>query len=224
MFRKFLGVLALFLVIAVPLDDAEARRRGIPIPIPGLRGETLVLVQELPRIPLLQRKDGTYIDLGYKFNSFSGGEWVGYVGSDSEYLTIAEPQLKLILLLAGMTDFPAVPDRPWSWGGIFWLVVGGIAVISILSKKLRGPGQATGTAAPSAGPDVSQPAAAAHEPGTAAAGASYSRAGAGSAIPAAAPRRPGMIATAASLQSAGFVSGRQMGGAKVAQTSFGRRK
>lgn len=86
MIHKFLGLLALFLAICIPLDEAEARRRGIPIPIPGLRGETLVLVKELPRIPALLRKDGTYIDLGYKFYSTSGGEWVGHIGSDSEYV------------------------------------------------------------------------------------------------------------------------------------------
>ena len=130
----------LIAVIIAPLDDAEARRgRGIPMPpIPGLRGETLVLVKELPRIPAFQRPDGKYMDLGYKFHSFSGGEWVGHIGSDREYLTIPEPQLQMLLLLAGMSELPPVPDRPWSWGGIFWAVVGGFAALKFLSKKLKG--------------------------------------------------------------------------------------
>ena len=99
MLHKFLGLLALLLAISMPLDDAEARRRGIPIPIPGLRGETLVLVKELPRIPALLRKDGKYIDLGYKFYSGSGGEWIGYIGSDTDYLKLPEPQLHPVTLL-----------------------------------------------------------------------------------------------------------------------------
>ena len=66
--RYLLAALAVVGVVLIPLDDAQARR-GIPIPIPGLRGETLVVVKELPRIPLLQRKDGSYIDLGHKYGS-----------------------------------------------------------------------------------------------------------------------------------------------------------
>lgn len=138
MFQRFFGILALLLAICVPLDDAEARRRGIPIPIPGLRGETLVLVKELPRIPALLRKDGIYIDLGYKFNSASGGEWVGHIGSDSEYVSLPEPQLQMLMRVAGMKELPPVPDRPWSFSGIFWLVIIGLAALKFAANKFSG--------------------------------------------------------------------------------------
>lgn len=104
--------LVLFLVSLFSAGEVEARRRGgVPIPIPGLRGEVLVKVLDLPRTPDFVR-DGKQINLGYKFYSTTGGEWVGHIGSDREYLSFKPGGLELVLGQAGL-QLPPVPQRPW---------------------------------------------------------------------------------------------------------------
>ena len=96
-------------------DSAEARRRGFFLfPIPGT-AEQLVKVKDLPDIPALRRKDGKYVDLGYKFNRFYGGEWVGYIDS-KRYLKLNDEQLKILLTLGGLRKLPPVPEKPGFFG------------------------------------------------------------------------------------------------------------
>ena len=96
----------LLLVSLVTAGEAEARRgRGIPLPIPGLRSEVVVKVLELPRSPNLMY-EGKPIDLGYKFYSGSGGEWVGYIGPDTSYLPFKPDGLERTLALAGLRGLP----------------------------------------------------------------------------------------------------------------------
>ncbi len=45
--------------------------------------QTIMQVGDLPDIAALQSKDGTYIDLGYKFNP-PGADRVGCIGSDDK--------------------------------------------------------------------------------------------------------------------------------------------
>ena len=141
--RAAAAVLAFLIVSMLPFDAANAKggrgRIGLPIPIPGLRGETLVKVLEMPRIQELRRPDGQYVDLGYKFNSWSGGDWVGYIGSDSEYLTLNPGDLEAMLALAGHAEPPAVPNRPWGLGELLWIGIGLLVLAFAGLRKLLAP-------------------------------------------------------------------------------------
>ncbi len=125
----------LLLVSLVTAGEAEARRgRGIPLPIPGLRSEVVVKVLELPRSPNLMY-EGKPIDLGYKFYSGSGGEWVGYIGSDTSYLPFKPDGLERTLALAGLRGLPPVPDRPWQLSELVMLAIGLLLIAFALFKK-----------------------------------------------------------------------------------------
>ena len=105
------SILGLFLLAAAS-EPADARR--IRIPIPGFShgsGEQLVKVLELPRIPELQREDGTPIDLGYLFRRDGSGEWIGHVGSDRSYLKLKPEFLPVLMALAGRDELPPIPAR-----------------------------------------------------------------------------------------------------------------
>lgn len=140
MFWKHLSAALLVAVILLAsATQAEARRgRGIPIPIPGLRGETLIKVLELPRIAMLKRSDGQYVDLGYKFYSWSGGDWIGYIGSESEYLPMTPEKLQVLMVVAGLKELPPIPDRPWGFSEWLWIGIGGLVLSGVLFKKLAG--------------------------------------------------------------------------------------
>jgi hypothetical protein len=83
-FKLALSAVMLATVFAAP---ADAKRRGgfgfFRMP----SGEAVVLVKDLPNKPELRRDDGKYVDLGYHFTR-TGGEWVGYVGSSTQYLAL----------------------------------------------------------------------------------------------------------------------------------------
>jgi hypothetical protein len=106
---KFILLIATFFSL-VGSQEALARRGFRFFSIPT--GETIVLVKDLPNIPELRRPDGTYVDLGYHFRSFSKGEWVGYIGSSSSFLNFTETELQLLLKFGRLNKLPPVPPRP----------------------------------------------------------------------------------------------------------------
>jgi len=106
-----------------------------------------VKVKELPDIPALRRKDGHYVDLGYKFNRYSGGEWVGYIGSSKRYLPLNKTELAVLMAFGGMKKLPPVPKRPGLFSGGMGsstlLVFGGFLfilfrLVSFIIKAARG--------------------------------------------------------------------------------------
>ena len=111
-------------------ETASARRIRLPFALPG-SSESVVLVKDLPDIAALKRKDGRYVDLGYKFNRFSGGSWVGYVGSSSRYLKLNKNQLRILMAIGGVKKLPPVPKRSFasSMGGPFTLGLIGLGVV-----------------------------------------------------------------------------------------------
>jgi hypothetical protein len=137
------AITALVIVAGAALlaaGEAEARRRSFPVPlppIPGLRSEVVVLVKELPRTEALRRADGRYIDLGFKFHSGTGGEWVGYLGSSSEYLPLDDRKLTVLMSIAGLAELPPEPSRPWSTAGLFWLAVIGVGALFAAGRFWR---------------------------------------------------------------------------------------
>jgi hypothetical protein len=134
---RFLVFAFAALMLLLGVEDANARRRGIPIPIPSFSTpETLVHVQELPKRAPFIRKDGSQIDLGYLWSRSGDGQWVGYL-SDSSYLKWTPDELQMVQLLGGLKELPPVPERPTDlsavggWGGIFWL---GVVALVLLVK------------------------------------------------------------------------------------------
>lgn len=133
--KNIFPILAFILCLLFPAA-AEAKR-GIRIPfIGGIGGESLVKVLDLPNTPVLKLKGGGYIDLGYKFDRFSGGEWVGYVGSSSRYKKLNESQLKMLLRIAGVSELPPVPERSFFGSAITWLLL--IVGVGIIGMRVLG--------------------------------------------------------------------------------------
>ena len=132
--RNFIAAVLSLILISVAIQPASAKRRlGIPF-IGGVRTEHIVKVQDLPDIPVLQREDGTFVDLGYKFSATGSGEWIGYIGSSRSYLPLTEPQLYLLLAAGGLKELPPVPQRPA--GSLVTTVLFGIGIVAILLKFL----------------------------------------------------------------------------------------
>jgi hypothetical protein len=136
--KKNFGFLVATLVLAATMaQPAEARRRGFGFfSIPS--GETVVKVMDLPNVASLKRTDGSFVDLGYKFNTV-GGEWVGYVGSNSTYLKLSETEIKMLLLLGGKSGLPPIPDRPAGSkaGSGLTLLLGGLGILAVLFKIFK---------------------------------------------------------------------------------------
>jgi hypothetical protein len=126
--------------LSTPLDNAEAKRRiggswgfsskkapkaeknrngtSLPIVIPGValgsstkKPIEVVKVADLPNAADFQREDGSYVDLGWRFLGETDGEWVGYIGSDHDYLTVSPEQLTAIMQIAGIETLPDPPRR-----------------------------------------------------------------------------------------------------------------
>lgn len=108
----------------MPLDYSDADSdavtdapilRPLEVDLPSFGGKVtppeVVKVMDLPDAPEFQREDGSYVDLGWHFIGRSGGEWVGFIGSTTEYLTVSPEQLAAIMLAANITRLPDVPVR-----------------------------------------------------------------------------------------------------------------
>jgi hypothetical protein len=149
------GLIAAGLILMLAgAQDAEAKRRGIPIFIPGFgSSETIVLVKDLPNIEALKRPDGKYVDLGY-IHQRSGGKWIGYVGSDTEYLPLTPEGLNALMRVAGISKLPDPPARPASSGGSLWtflLIIGALvmafkAVRFVMARVVQGGTALAGSA------------------------------------------------------------------------------
>ncbi len=203
-------------VLAVGATEAAARRGFIPIPTFGLGGEAIVKVLDLPDIPQLRRADGRHMDLGYKFSG-SSGEWVGYIGSDSQYLALPTGAAENLAKLAGLDDLPPVPDKPFvgSWGFVDWvyvvLAIGGASFWALKKFLAREPRVEPAAKATVAASDAAMTAAIER--------AQMKRATA----PVAA--RPAAARTPAVARGPTLPAGRMAlaGGGRVAQPAFGRR-
>ncbi len=96
----------------------------------SVKNEVLVKVVDLPDVPQLKRKDGKYLDLGYKFTTV-GGSWVGYIGSDKRYIKLNEQALQAMLTVARLKKLPPIPDRPLDNLLIALIILGGIAAVAV---------------------------------------------------------------------------------------------
>ena len=127
-------------VAAVAVFASEAgAQAGIPIPCTG---EKIVKVADMPKTAM---PDGTKVDLGYMFQYCFTGKWVGYVGSDRQYLELPDHLLGAMAILAGYKELPPAPgfwasawDNPGSfWVEWLWLGLLAIAGCGLISNKVR---------------------------------------------------------------------------------------
>lgn len=130
------------LALVIWSDSADARRIRFPVFVSlpgGSSGGAIVKVLDLPDNPLMQRPDGRYIDLGYRFIGSSGGEWVGYIGSSNSYLPLSPGALRGLMLVAGLKELPPEPKRPSSSGGMIMLLAAAAVIgFGILKKVVFG--------------------------------------------------------------------------------------
>ncbi len=131
-------------------DDAEARRggfsfsksraktRSVPviIPIPG-GSSSVVFVKTLPDIAAFKFQDKGFYDLGYKFDTFGGGEWVGYFKGKSSYVRLDQTKVKqLVLPMVGLTEADA-PTRGAGGQlmvGFVWIIAALVAAVFALLR------------------------------------------------------------------------------------------
>ncbi|MEO1265748.1 MAG: hypothetical protein AAFV26_08585 [Pseudomonadota bacterium] len=128
MLRIYLSLAIVGSIFVATATDAEARRRGFRVPIifsSGSSSPKIVKVRDWPNTSAFRRKDGRYVDLGWRHKR-SGGEWVGYIGSRRRYVPLNEYQLKFLMRKAGMSTLPSPPARSSSSisSGWIWAVIG----------------------------------------------------------------------------------------------------
>lgn len=70
---------------------------------------TVVKVLDLPDSEALRFGDNTFVDLGWRQTAGKGGEWVGHIGSGTEYVPLNADQIAGILKEAQLKSLPLPP-------------------------------------------------------------------------------------------------------------------
>jgi hypothetical protein len=118
-----------WLVVCAGANASHASRSVLPSSSPGTGSpEALVKVMDLPRVSEFRRGNGTYLDLGYHWKADGTGEWVGHIGSDTEFLVLKPDMFPVLLVAAHLDEFPPVPERPVAPAGMAWLGFAALAV------------------------------------------------------------------------------------------------
>lgn len=100
----------------------------------GWDGEKIIKVMDLPDEEWLQTPNGEYVDAGYIYKQVTilfmpvwnyDGRWIGYIGSEDEYVPLEDGELLEIVELAGL-ELPDSPSLP------FWDTVGGKILFVLL--------------------------------------------------------------------------------------------
>ncbi len=130
------AAIALMMTVVLP-TDADAKRRIRVFGGSTGGSATIVKVLELPDTAALKHRSGAYIDRGYMWRRGSEGTWIGYLGSDSRYLSLTPEGLEGLLAVAGVSELPPVPEKPKSYFWVFLLILGVVGVASWLLKWLK---------------------------------------------------------------------------------------
>jgi hypothetical protein len=146
--RVVLFLMVLAVTAFAGVDDADARKLRIPwgrsasrsipviVPIP-LGSSSVVFVKELPDLPQFQLEGKDYFDLGYKFNMFGGGEWVGYFKARSGYVELNQDKVALLLPIVGVSEADIPKRSAAGTAGVFaaWLGVAAAVAFFLFLKS-----------------------------------------------------------------------------------------
>lgn len=130
MLKRIIFPVFLFLFITSGISNTAVAKKGIAFL--NYKTESIVKVIDLPDISPLKSKNGNYIDLGYKFNP-TGGDWVGYIGSDDKYIKLDQRTLQAMLTIAGLKKPPPVPARPAGSKLDVFLFLVGVAIAAFMA-------------------------------------------------------------------------------------------
>ena len=122
---KVLVALAVVGLVVATSGPAEAKRRGLGVPVDGRKVvrfvsigasglftgtmPTPVLAYELPDAPPFIAHDGRHFDLGYRHGRLWGGEWIGY-RADKQHLALDQEGLPAFMANFGV-DLSRTPPR-----------------------------------------------------------------------------------------------------------------
>lgn len=76
---------------------------------PEAKPQPVVKVLDLPDSETLRLNDTTFVDLGWRQTDEKGGEWVGHIGSDTEYVPLNAEQITGMLKEAQLKSLPPPP-------------------------------------------------------------------------------------------------------------------
>lgn len=136
--RRIQILLLATIVLLAGHGQSDARRFTVPFYIAGFTtSEEIVKVLDLPDTPSLRSRDDRHVDLGWLWKRDGSGEWVGYVGSPTEYVPMKAEHLPIVMQIAGLSALPPVPERApaqasadASDGGL-WLLAAGLSVFAL---------------------------------------------------------------------------------------------
>jgi hypothetical protein len=133
MWQRILGIATALVALILATGGAEAKRGGVPIPCSS---EKIIKVMDLPGF---KTAGGIRMDLGYLVDGCFSGKWVGYVGSNSQYLSLQDGDIPAQAIKLNSGVAPKVPrflSALFSSPGQFWvewlylvLAVGGVAFL-----------------------------------------------------------------------------------------------
>lgn len=83
--------------------------KAAPAAKPEARQTPVVKILDLPDTETLRLNDTTFVDLGWRRTADQGGEWVGHIGSDTEYLPLNSDQIAGMLKEAQLKALPLPP-------------------------------------------------------------------------------------------------------------------
>lgn len=91
-------------------QDAASKHLAEPGPARAQRQPpTVVKVLDLPDSEALRFGENTFVDLGWRQTAGQGGEWVGHIGSGTEYVPLNADQIAGILKEAQLKALPPPP-------------------------------------------------------------------------------------------------------------------
>ncbi|MBI1384045.1 MAG: hypothetical protein GC150_03940 [Rhizobiales bacterium] len=136
---RFLRTIVAAAAATMAVAGASAPASAGKIPIVWSTAEKVIKVADLPATSEFTLKDGTHLDAGYRYTTFSvlwlpiwdyDHKWTGYVGRDDQYVELSEETLRGLAKGVGVT-LPAAVSLPFwdKWGGKLALALGVLAFV-----------------------------------------------------------------------------------------------
>lgn len=96
-------------VVSQPHDRLQSPKAPSSAPEIPLKQPEIVKVLDLPDSETLRFNETTFVDLGWRQTLEKGGEWVGHIGSGTEYLPLNAGQIAGMLKEAQLKSLPLPP-------------------------------------------------------------------------------------------------------------------